>query len=98
MYGRDWSNIWIIDYLEPSMSSLNAVRFEDTVFQKYESSLPFASPLKHDDMIFQSASNPWEESYPLAELFQEIVDALDKSDYWRTKAPIKSELVSSINI
>ncbi|CAG8498804.1 10181_t:CDS:10 [Paraglomus occultum] len=79
---------------EPSMSSLNAARFEDTVFQKYESSLPFASPLKHDDMIFQSASNPWEESYSLAELFQEIVDALDKSDYWRTKAPIKSELKS----
>ncbi|CAG8463161.1 6634_t:CDS:10 [Paraglomus brasilianum] len=79
---------------EPSMSSLNAMRFEDTTFQKYESSLPFASPLKHDDMIFQSASNPWEESYQLAELFQEIVDALDKSDYWRTKAPIKSELKS----
>jgi hypothetical protein len=80
------------------MSSLNASRLEDTLLQRYESNLPFATPLKYDDMIFQSASNPWEESCQLAKLFQEIVTALDRSDYWRAKAQVKSELVSSITI
>ncbi|CAG8517665.1 8240_t:CDS:2 [Ambispora gerdemannii] len=71
---------------ENGLPALNALGINDMpVFQKLESTLPssFNSMLRSDDIVFQSASNPWEENQLLAETYLEIVNALDRKAGWR---------------
>ncbi|CAI2163768.1 11767_t:CDS:10 [Funneliformis geosporum] len=50
-------------------------------------------PLKnYDDMIFQSASNPWEENQALSIIYLEVIDSLDKTGNWRLDLPSKREM------
>lgn len=64
---------------------------DNIVIQNLESTF---SSQKYDDMIFQSASNPWEENQTLAKMYLEVIDTLDKTGNWRLDLPAKSEMVS----
>ncbi|CAG8717115.1 2322_t:CDS:2, partial [Acaulospora morrowiae] len=73
---------------ESTMPSFNMLRFEETVISKIESNFSvFSSSQKNEDMIFQSASNPWEENSELAEMYLEIVDSLDNNGNWKLEMP-----------
>jgi hypothetical protein len=52
------------------------------------------SSQKYDDMIFQSASNPWEENQSLAKMYLEVTDTFDKTSSWRLDLPTRNEIVS----
>jgi len=45
-------------------------------------------------MIFQSASNPWEENQALTNMYLEVIDTLDGTGNWRLDLPTKREMVS----
>ncbi|CAG8627694.1 12970_t:CDS:2, partial [Acaulospora colombiana] len=68
---------------ESTMPSFNMLRFEETVISKIESNFSVFSSQKYEDMVFQSASNPWEENRELAEMYLEIVDGLDSNGNWK---------------
>lgn len=71
------------------------IKYDDNaIIQHLESTF---SPQKYDDMIFQSASNPWEENQVLAEMYLEVIDTLDKTGNWRLDLPAKSSEMVSIN-
>ncbi|PKK73772.1 beach-domain-containing protein [Rhizophagus irregularis] len=65
-------------------------KFDDNIIQKLEAT--FTSQ-KCEEMIYQSASNPWEENQILAKVYLEIVDILDRTGSWRLDLPAKSERV-----
>lgn len=50
---------------------------------------------KCEEMVYQSASNPWEENQILVKMYLEIVDILDRTGSWRLDLPAKSDRVNT---
>ncbi|GES99838.1 neurobeachin-like protein 1 isoform X2 [Rhizophagus clarus] len=63
-------------------------KFDENIIQKLEST--FTSQ-KSEEMVYQSASNPWEENQTLAKMYLGIVDILDRTSSWRLDLPAKGE-------